>query len=135
MSHTKAGKKEDKFGKASMTQTWTTKIYKLAKINGPNTWAISELNGDTPKDEIKIWQTYNLKKVSKEDVDKQQEENKTKKPNLVNKKAVRAQRQEEQNISKVEQRKNLTAPTTAKRAGRIGTRGAKKIDYKQLAGL
>lgn len=58
---TKAGKK-DKFLKDSMEVNFTRKIYKIAERNGPNTWRICNTD-DTPiKNEVKIWQTYNLLK-------------------------------------------------------------------------
>lgn len=131
MSHTKESKKESKFGKKSMTQTWTTKIYKI-KYHGPNTWDIYNLdNGTRPTDEIKIWQTYNLKRVSGENVEKQAAENDSgKKANLVNRKAVNAARMQALEISIPEQKANLKAPTRARRTG-IATR-SKRINYKLM---
>jgi len=104
MSHTKAGKTKDKFGKASMTQVWTTKIYRIS-LNGANTWKIQNLDGSDVKNEIEIWQTYNLKKVSPDDVKRQIiEDTSGKKTNNVNVKAVRALRKEELDISAEEKR-------------------------------
>ena len=63
---TKEYKKENKFAKRSMTPAWTDAIYKIEHRNGPNTWRICNLDGTQPKNEIKIWQTFNLKKTNEQ---------------------------------------------------------------------
>lgn len=124
---TKAGKKEHgKFVKPTMTQSWTKEVYQV-KRKGPNTWYIYELDGSAPKNEIKIWHTYNLQKTNKPTntgVGGQDPHN------FTNVKVARAKRDEERNISHAEQKKAVKqAPLRRNRNTR-----ATRVDYKKLAG-
>ena len=107
--------KKDKFLKSSMDNVFTPEIYKIIGRNGPNTWKIDA------KNEITIWQTYNLMKSNETEYNKQEVNN------FVDVKAARKERAFLLEIPKEERPKkigNLNIRTT--RQSKMTTRAKNK---------
>lgn len=127
--------KKDKFIKDSMDNVFTPEIYKIIARNGPNTWKIDA------KNEITIWQTYNLMKASEAEYKTQEsaKELATKsKPvdKFINKESVKMKRQMELEIPKEDKARqigDLNVRTTRQSKPRTRSKTAKPAEPAKAA--